>query len=144
MTLQQVPLRQAGRVAVTLAVVLLAGFAGWQLWRSYMDEPWTRDGRIRAEVVGIAPDVSGLVEAVPVRDNQPVRRGEVLFRIDREPFEIAVRSAEANLASAIQSADVAEVEIEVARASLNKQRVDLALFVLLLGAIAALANRIAA
>jgi multidrug resistance efflux pump len=99
MTLQQVPLRQAGRVAVTLAVVLLAGFAGWQLWRSYMDEPWTRDGRIRAEVVGIAPDVSGLVEAVPVRDNQPVRRGEVLFRIDRDRFALALQQAEAVLSS---------------------------------------------
>jgi multidrug resistance efflux pump len=50
----------------------------------------------------------------------------VLFRIDREPFEIAVRSAEANLAAALQSADVAEVEIQVALAQLNKQRVDLA------------------
>ena len=99
MTLQQVPLRQAGRVAVTLAVVLLAGFAGWQLWRSYMDEPWTRDGRIRAEVVGIAPDVSGLVEAVPVRDNQPVRRGEVLFRIDRDRFALALQQSEAVLSS---------------------------------------------
>ena len=59
-------------------------------------------------------------------DHRAVRKGDVLFRIDREPFEIAVRSAEANLAAAIQSADVAEVEIEVARASLNKQRVDLA------------------
>ncbi|MFC7473133.1 efflux RND transporter periplasmic adaptor subunit [Dankookia sp. GCM10030260] len=90
---------QAGRVAVTLAAVLLAGFAGWQLWRTYMEEPWTRDGRIRAEVVGIAPDVSGLVQAVPVRDNQAVRRGEVLFRIDPDRFALALQQAEAVLSS---------------------------------------------
>ena len=90
---------QAGRVAVTLAVVLLAGFAGWQLWRSTMEEPWTRDGRIRAEVVGIAPDVSGLVDAVLVQDNQQVRRGEVLFRIDRDRFALALQQAEAVLSS---------------------------------------------
>ncbi|TDH57979.1 HlyD family secretion protein [Dankookia rubra] len=92
-------LRQSGRIAVTLAVVLLAGFAGWQLWRFYMEAPWTRDGRIRAEVVGIAPDVSGLVQEVLVRDNQQVRRGEVLFRIDRDRFALALQQAEAVLSS---------------------------------------------
>ena len=92
-------LRQTGRVAVTLAVVVLAGFAGWQLWRFYMEAPWTRDGRIRAEVVGIAPDVSGLVQEVLVRDNQDVRRGEVLFRIDPDRFALALQQAEAVLSS---------------------------------------------
>ena len=53
--------RQAGRVALTLLAVLLAGLAGWQLWDYYMLAPWTRDGRVRADVVGITPDVSGLV-----------------------------------------------------------------------------------
>jgi multidrug resistance efflux pump len=87
------------RVGVTLLVLLLAGLTGWQLWRTYMDEPWTRDGRIRAEVVGIAPDVSGLVQEVPVRDNQAVRRGEVLFRIDPDRFALALQQAEAVLSS---------------------------------------------
>ena len=99
MTLRQATLKQTGRVAVTLVVVLLAGFAGWQLWRGYMEEPWTRDGRIRAEVVGIAPDVSGLVQEVLVRDNQTVRRGEVLFRIDPDRFALALQQAEAVLSS---------------------------------------------
>jgi multidrug resistance efflux pump len=87
------------RVGVTLLVLLLAGLTGWQLWCTYMDEPWTRDGRIRAEVVGIAPDVSGLVQEVPVRDNQAVRRGEVLFRIDPDRFALALQQAEAVLSS---------------------------------------------
>ncbi|WP_207803056.1 efflux RND transporter periplasmic adaptor subunit [Roseicella frigidaeris] len=89
----------AVRLGVTLLIVLVAGLIGWQLWRYYMEEPWTRDGRIRAEVVGIAPDVSGLVTEVLVRDNQPVRRGEVLFRIDRDRFALALQQAEAVLAS---------------------------------------------
>ncbi|MDN3564840.1 efflux RND transporter periplasmic adaptor subunit [Paeniroseomonas aquatica] len=87
--------RQAGRVALTLLAVLLAGLAGWQLWDYYMLAPWTRDGRVRADVVGITPDVSGLVAAVAVRDNQAVRRGELLFEIDRTRFELAVQQAEA-------------------------------------------------
>jgi len=92
-------LGQAVRVATTLAVVLVAALTGWQLWRYYMEEPWTRDGRIRAEVVGIAPDVSGLVSEVLVRDNQAVRRGEMLFRIDRDRFALALQQAEAALSS---------------------------------------------
>ena len=92
-------LDQAVRVATTLAVVLVAGLTGWQLWRYYMEEPWTRDGRVRAEVVGLAPDVSGLVQEVLVRDNQQVRRGEVLFRIDRDRFALALQQAEAVLSS---------------------------------------------
>ena len=87
--------RRAGRVALTLLAVLLAGLAGWQLWDYYMLAPWTRDGRVRADVVGITPDVSGLVAAVAVRDNQAVRRGELLFEIDRTRFELAVQQAEA-------------------------------------------------
>lgn len=87
--------RLVGRIAVTLVAVLLAGVAGWQLWDYYMLAPWTRDGRVRADVVGITPDVSGLVANVAVRDNQTVRRGDILFEIDRTRFELAVQQTEA-------------------------------------------------
>ncbi|MDO9711676.1 efflux RND transporter periplasmic adaptor subunit [Paracraurococcus lichenis] len=92
-------LSQLVRVGVTLTVVLIAALTGWQLWRYYMEEPWTRDGRIRAEVVSIAPDVTGLVQEILVRDNQAVRRGDVLFRIDRDRFALALQQAEAVLSS---------------------------------------------
>jgi multidrug resistance efflux pump len=87
--------RLVGRIAVTLVAVLLASVAGWQLWDYYMLAPWTRDGRVRADVVGITPDVSGLVASVAVRDNQAVRRGDILFEIDRTRFELAVQQTEA-------------------------------------------------
>jgi len=86
-----------GRVAVTLVVVVIAAVIGWQLWVYYMEEPWTRDGVVRADVVGVAPDVSGLVSEVLVQDNQQVRKGEVLFRIDKERFTIALQQADAAL-----------------------------------------------
>ena len=54
----------AGRVLLTLVVVLAAVAVGWQLWSYYMLEPWTRDGRVRADVVTVAADVSGLVSDV--------------------------------------------------------------------------------
>jgi RND family efflux transporter MFP subunit len=84
-----------GRFAVTLVVVSVAAIVIWQFWLYYMVEPWTRDGRVRADVVGVAPDVSGLVTEVLVHDNQQVSKGDLLFRIDSARFELALRQAEA-------------------------------------------------
>lgn len=88
-------LKAAARVALTLAVLAGAVLTGRGLWRHYQEEPWTRDARVRADVVGIAPDVSGLVSEILVRDNATVHRGDLLFRIDGERFAIALRQAEA-------------------------------------------------
>ncbi|WOJ89348.1 HlyD family secretion protein [Methylocapsa polymorpha] len=84
-----------GRFAVTAIMLSVAAVAAWQLWTYYTEEPWTRDGRVRADVVAVAPDVSGLVSEVLVRDNQVVAKGDVLFRIDRDRFVLALQQAEA-------------------------------------------------
>lgn len=86
------------RLIVTIAMLCLAAAVGLALWGYYMDAPWTRDGRVRADVASVAPDVSGLVTDVLVEDNQIVRRGDVLFRIDPERFSLALRQAEATVA----------------------------------------------
>ncbi|MGE7417347.1 efflux RND transporter periplasmic adaptor subunit [Methylobacterium tarhaniae] len=83
------------RLLVTLAMVAVAVVVGLALWDYYMEAPWTRDGRVRADVVAVAPDVSGLVTEVLVEDNQVVKRGDVLFRIDPDRFALALRQAEA-------------------------------------------------
>ena len=83
----------------TLSVVLAALWLGRTLWVNYMESPWTRDGRVRAEVVTVAPDVAGLVLEVPVRDNQAVKKGDLLLRIDPARFELAVQEARALLAA---------------------------------------------
>jgi len=88
-------LRKFGRVAVTSAMVLIAVLVGRQIWSYYVDDPWTRDGRIRADIVAVAPDVSGPVVEVLVRDEQAVRKGDVLFRVDPARFEIALQQADA-------------------------------------------------
>jgi multidrug resistance efflux pump len=85
------------RFSLTGVMVLAALWAGYKLWDYYMDAPWTRDGHVRADVVPIAPDVSGFVTEVFVKDNQQVRRGDVLFRIDRARYDIALKQAEAVL-----------------------------------------------
>ncbi|WP_426753923.1 efflux RND transporter periplasmic adaptor subunit [Myxococcus sp. Y35] len=96
--------------AVAVAAALLA--AGW-MWRHYQVEPWTRDGRVRADVVQLAPDVSGLVTSVSVRDNQPVTKGQELFVIDRARFELALKQADAAVAS--QRTALAQAERESVR-----------------------------
>ncbi|WNC10714.1 HlyD family secretion protein [Pseudomonas coleopterorum] len=83
----------------TLLVLGLAIFIGRQLWVHYMQTPWTRDGRVRADIINVAADVSGYVTAVPVRDNQRVRKGDVLLQIDPAHYRLAVKQAQALMAS---------------------------------------------
>jgi RND family efflux transporter MFP subunit len=89
-----------GRMGITLAFAAGAVYAGWQLWRHYEVEPWTRDGRVKAYVVQVAPDVTGQVTKVYVHDNQHVASGEPLFEIDRVRFELALRQSEAQVVAA--------------------------------------------
>ncbi|MBP2081534.1 RND family efflux transporter MFP subunit [Pseudomonas putida] len=88
-------MRAAVRTLVTLCVVALAVLAGYQLWQYYMLTPWTRDARVRADVVVIAPDVSGWVRELKVHDNQQVKAGDLLMNIDRERFQAAFDQARA-------------------------------------------------
>ena len=90
----------AGRVVATGLVVTVALFGGHRLWIHYNLEPWTRDGRIRADIVQVSPDVSALVTEVRVKNNQSIRKGDVLFVLDRPRFELALSQAAASLAAA--------------------------------------------
>ncbi|SDH79073.1 efflux RND transporter periplasmic adaptor subunit [Pseudomonas abietaniphila] len=83
----------------TLLILALAIWIGRLLWVHYMDTPWTRDGRVRADVINVAADVSGVVIDVPVKDNQPVKKGDLLMQIDPEHYQLAVKQAEAMVAS---------------------------------------------
>ncbi|HGM5582971.1 MULTISPECIES: HlyD family secretion protein [unclassified Pseudomonas] len=83
----------------TLLVLTAAVVIGRQLWLHYMTTPWTRDGRVRADIINVAADVPGYVVDVPVRDNQQVKKGDVLIRIDPEHYRLAVEQARALVAS---------------------------------------------
>ena len=83
------------RYLITILVVLAALFIGWRLWIHYENDPWTRDGRIKADVVQVAPDVTGQVVKINVKDNQQVNVGDVLFEIDPARFDLALRQAKA-------------------------------------------------
>jgi len=92
-----IPVQRILKVGITAAVVAAGAWAGIHLWQHYREAPWTRDGRVRADVVQIAPDVSGIVEAIAVQDNQPVHKGDLLFSIDSVRPRIALAQAEASV-----------------------------------------------
>ena len=64
-----------------------------------MNTPWTRDGRVRADIINVAADVNGYVTGVPVKDNQLVKKGDVLLEIDPEHYQIVVKQAQSLVAS---------------------------------------------
>jgi multidrug resistance efflux pump len=92
-----------GRILTTAAVLAVALYAGRWLWIHYNVDPWTRDGRVRADVIAVSPDVNGLVTEVDVKDGQAVRAGEVLFVIDTARYRLAMRQAEAQVAADVAS-----------------------------------------
>lgn len=81
-------------------MVCVAGVLFVALWRVYMLASWTRDGRVDAQVIDIAPEVSGTVAEVPIRDNQFVHKGDVLFALDPVRFRLAIAEAQAQVDSA--------------------------------------------
>jgi multidrug resistance efflux pump len=101
------------RVAVTLAVLAAALLVARWMWVQYQVRPWTRDGRVRADVIQIAPDVTGLVTEVDVADNAPVHKGQVLFVLDKPRFKLALDQAEAAVLA--QTTALAQARREDAR-----------------------------
>jgi RND family efflux transporter MFP subunit len=95
------------RWSVTTLVVLAAALVGVWLWRRYETAPWTRDGHVYADVVRVSPDISGLVTEVAVHDNEIVRKGQLLFVVDRPRYSHALAQADAAVASAQATLDQA-------------------------------------
>lgn len=85
------------RISLTLTVVIVAVIAGHWVWDHYLYSPWTRDGRIRAQVITIAPDVSGWVDTLNVKDNQQVSKGELIFSVDPTRYQAKIKELEAEV-----------------------------------------------
>src|ERR1700757_2009817 len=93
------------RVFITLATVGIAIVLGRVMWDAYMIAPWTRDSVVRAYVVTMAPEVSGRIVEMPLRDNQFVRKGDMLMVIDPTDYRIAIDLAEASVLQAKATAE---------------------------------------
>lgn len=125
-------LHVTGRI-IGLAIVVGAVVAGLYVLRLYYVYPRTDDAYVRANVVGIAPHVSGPIVELPIHDNQHVAKGALLFVVDPRPYQAALERAEANLAltnlqidalqDAIRSAQARQQQL-AADAAYDKQYLD--------------------
>jgi len=116
------PANPARRIFL-IAIVLLFGVIAFKVIADRLT-PYTAQAAVDAPLAQIAPQVAGQVIRIDVIDNARVSKGQLLFEIDPEPFQIAERTAEANLEAALQAATVSELDIDYASADLDKQRVD--------------------
>jgi len=91
--------KAVARVCATLLILSAGCLGAYELWDYYMYSPWTRDARVEADVVAIAPDVSGFVQELRVKDNQLVHKGDVLFILDQDRYKLALATAEAAVAA---------------------------------------------
>jgi len=92
-------MKTIARLLLTLILVAAGCAGGYELWDYYMLSPWTRDARVQADVVSIAPDVAGFVDDLRVKDNQFVHKGDVLLVIDQERYTRALATADATVAA---------------------------------------------
>lgn len=88
------------KISVTLVLVFVALISLRWTFSFYTDQPWTRDAKIRSDVIALAPDVSGRVVEVLVHDNDEVKKGQVLFRVDKDRLALALQRSEAALINA--------------------------------------------
>jgi multidrug resistance efflux pump len=115
---------KGARKILLVSVVLLLVIFGYSVLADRFT-PYTSHARVDTFLVQLAPEVAGKVVAVGAKENTHVTKGQVLFRIDPEPYRIAVEAAKANLVAALQDAQVSEADVVASRALLHKQRVDL-------------------
>jgi multidrug resistance efflux pump len=105
-------------LAVAVLLVL------WRYW-DYVVNPWTRNGQVRAEVIQIAPRVSGPIVQLPIKDNQPVSAGDLLFQIDPRTFQAAFDQASAQLDQTSDSVAALTKQVEVASAAVEVSRANI-------------------
>ncbi len=102
------------KIFITLGVVVLALMAALLMYARYLTKPWTRDAYVRANVVGVAPRVAGPIVQIPVKDNQAVKKGDLLFQIDPRTFQAALDQAKGVLAQT--QAKLVDLEANAKRA----------------------------
>jgi membrane fusion protein, multidrug efflux system len=129
---RDLPARIIGRT-LGLLIVVGAIVLGTYVTRLYYVYPRTDDAYVRANIIGVAPHVSGPIVEMPIQDNQNVKQGQLLFVVDPRPYQSAVDKAEADLAltnlqisalgDTIHAARSRQVQLEAERAY-DKQYLD--------------------
>ncbi|MCE7631195.1 HlyD family secretion protein, partial [Vibrio fluvialis] len=99
-----------------IAIVLIVWM--YSMWSDRVT-PITSIARVHSYLVRVAPEVSGNIVEVRIKNNQVVRAGDVMFRVDARNYDLAVRSAQANLELAGQNIGASTAAVEVAQAKVT-------------------------
>lgn len=102
----------ARNYVVTGTAIVLAVAASLAMYDRYTTRPWTRDAQVRANVVGIACRVAGPIIQIPIRDNQQVKKGDLLFEIDPATYQADVNNCIAKLQQAESKAVQAKQDLD--------------------------------
>ena len=110
------------RYGLTGAVVLVAIMLVIWKYEVYVTNPWTRDGQVRANVIQVAPRVSGPIVALPIKDNQPIKAGDLLFEIDPRTYQAALDQAAAKLDETRDQLSDLEAQVKAAEAAVDQAK----------------------
>ncbi len=105
-------MKQSIRILVTIVIVVAAILCGRWIWDYYLYSPWTRDGRVNAQVITIAPDVSGFVTSVNVTDNEEVNKNDELFKVDDTRYKVKLQQLDATVANRLSLWELAKHRYE--------------------------------
>lgn len=115
-------MKQYAKLFITAGIVSVAiALVAWK-YHAYLTSPWTRDGQLRANVIKLTPRVSGPIVELPIVDNQFVKTGQLLFRIDQRTYQASLAQAQANYDQTIQELQSLDQQIDAARAALEQSR----------------------
>lgn len=100
------------KIVLTLAILGAAAFFGYNKYKEYIENPWTRDGQVRTQVIQVTPRVNGMVTKIHVVDNQKVKTGDLLFEIDPSQYQVKVDQSKARLQRTLEAAKGTKIEYE--------------------------------
>lgn len=103
------------KILLTLSILGVAAFLGYNKYKEYINNPWTRDGQVRTQVIQVTPRVNGMVIKIHIVDNQKVQRGDLLFEIDPALYKVKVNQAKARLQRTLEAAKGTKIEYERVR-----------------------------
>ena len=120
----------SNKYLITGAIVLVAVMVVYLKYRHFISNPWTRDGQVRAEVIQIAPRVSGPSVTLLIKDTQFVHAGDVLFQIDPRTYQASLDQALAELdqtgdsnAGLYEDVVSAQANVEVSRLAITQAEI---------------------
>jgi multidrug resistance efflux pump len=124
-------IKQNRRYLLTASIVIIAIIAFTYKYYDYIVNPWTRNGQVSAEIIQMVPRVSGQIVQLPIKNNQYVETGDLLFEIDPRVYSSSLKQALAELDETLDNynalleqinANVAQVQVSkysISQASAN-------------------------